>query len=217
MAERSSSQGSSLPLRNLYAERGFDFTNLPNTREEVNAISELYPKAERQVYLGAQAREEALKAEQLNQYRYIHFATHGLINEKIPSRSGIVLSLIPDSKEDGFVQMREIMRLKLNADMVTLSACSSGLGKLVDGEGMIGLTRAFMYAGADSVVVSLWNVSDSATAELMSAFYRNLKNGLPKDEAMRQAKLKLLHGPQSVWKHPYFWAPFVLAGERSSR
>lgn len=113
--------------------------------------------------------------------------------------------------------MREIMRLRLNADLVTLSACSTGLGKLFDGEGMIGLTRAFRYAGADSVVVSMWNVSDSATAELMRSLYQNLKNGLPKDEALRQAKLKLLKGPQATWHHPYFWAPFVLTGERESR
>ena len=217
MARPLSSQGPSLPLRTLYAERSFDFTSLPNTREEVRAISALYPKAESCVYLGVQAREEVLKTEELDHYRYIHFATHGLINEKIPSRSGIVLSLISDSKEDGFVQMREIMRLRLNAEMVTLSACSSGLGKLVDGEGMIGLTRAFMYAGADSVVVSLWNVSDSATAGLMRSFYQNLSSGLPKDEALRQAKLKLLHGPQPVWQHPYYWSPFVLAGEREGR
>jgi CHAT domain-containing protein len=217
MAERSSSQSSSYPGQDFYADRGFNFTSLPYTRAEVDAISALYPKGQRQVYLGAQAREEVVKAERLDQYRYLHFATHGLINEQIPSRSGIVLSLIGDSKEDGILQMREIMHLKLNADLVTLSACSTALGKLVDGEGMIGLTRAFIYAGADSVVVSLWNVNDSATAELMRDFYQNLKRGLPKDDALRQAKLKLLNSSQPAWRHPYFWAPFVLEGERESR
>src|SRR5260370_16313338 len=90
----------------------------------------------------------------------------------------------------------DLMHLKLNAELVTVSACSTAVGKLVDGEGMIGLTRAFIYAGADSVVVSLWNVNDAATADLMRGFYENLKRGLPKDEALRQAKLKLLSSPR---------------------
>lgn len=102
----------------------------------------------------------------------MHFAAHALIDDRVPARSGIVLSLVGDSKEDGVLQMGEIMRLRLNADPVTLSACSTGLGKLFDGEGMVGLTRAFLYAGANSVVVSLWNVNDYATAELMKASYR---------------------------------------------
>jgi CHAT domain-containing protein len=105
--------------------------------------------------------------------------------------------------------------LKLNADLVTLSACRTGLGKLVSGEGVLGLTRAFLYAGTRSVLASLWNVNDTATAELMTAFYRNLKRDLSKDEALRQAKLELLHGKQPAWRHPYFWASFVLIGERN--
>lgn len=104
------------------------------------------------------------------------------------------------------------MRLKLNADLVTLSACRTGLGKVVTGEGVLGLTRAFMYAGTSSVVASLWNVNDIATAELMTTFYRKLKAGLPKDEALRQAKLEMLKGKQLAWRQPYYWASFVLAG-----
>ncbi len=215
--ERSASENAPPSIASVYTERGFDFTNLPYTRAEVDAISALYPPSQRRIYLGDQAREERVKSEKLDQYRYLHFATHGMINEEVPARSGIVLSLSSDSKEDGVLQMREIMRLKLNADIVTLSACSTGLGKLQDGEGITGLTRAFLYAGADSVVVSLWNVSDPATAELMRDFYQDLKRGLPRDEALRQAKLKLLSGAQPAWRHPYFWAPFVLVGERESR
>ena len=105
------------------------------------------------------------------------------------------------------------MRLKLNADLVTLSACSTGLGKLVNGEGILGLTRAFFYVGARNVAVSLWNVNDSATATLMASFYRNLNRGLSTSDAMRQAKVALLNSPHTVWQHPYFWAPFVLEGE----
>ena len=111
------------------------------------------------------------------------------------------------------LQMGEIMRLLMNADLVTLSACSTGLGKLVSGEGILGLTRAFFYAGARNVTVSLWNVNDSATAELMKHFYQNLNRGVPKSEALRQAKLSLLHGPNAAWRQPYFWGAFILVGQ----
>lgn len=200
-----------------YTERGFDFVRLPYTRREVESISALYPASQRRAYLGTDAREEKIKAEKLGEFRHIHFATHGISDEQTPGRSGIVLTLDDQSKEDGLLQVREIMQLKLNADLVVLSACSSGLGKLVNGEGLIGLTRAFFYAGARSVVVSLWNVNDLATAELMKTFYQHLKRGLPKDEALRQAKLAMIRSQQRTWRHPYFWAPFVLVGERTVR
>ena len=152
-------------------------------------------------------------SEELDDFRYIHFATHGFLDELHPGRSGILLSRAPDSKEDGILQTSEIMRLKLNADIVTLSACSTGLGKFVNGEGVLGLTRAFFYAGARNVAVSLWNVNDSATAALMKSFYLNLRRGLPKREALREAKLSLLRSSQPSWRHPYFWAAFVLEGQ----
>ena len=196
-----------------YAERGFSLVRLPFTREEVLGISNLYPSSQRQVYLGEDAREETVKSEQLDAYRYIHFASHGFIDESHPGRSGILFSRSPNSSEDGVLQMGEIMRLKLNADLVTLSACSTGLGKLVSGEGVLGLTRAFFYAGARNVTVSLWNVNDSATATLMKSFYENLNHGLPKSAALRHAKLNLFRGENPLWRHPYFWAAFVLVGE----
>lgn len=196
-----------------YAERGFSLTRLPFTRDEVLGISSLYPASQRQIYLGDDAREETVKSEKLDAYRYIHFASHGFIDESHPERSGILFSRAPNSSEDGVLQMGEIMRLKLNADLVTLSACSTGLGKLVNGEGVLGLTRAFFYAGARNVAVSLWNVNDSATATLMKSFYGNLNRGLPKSAALRQAKLSLLRGKNATWSQPYFWAPFILVGE----
>lgn len=196
-----------------YAERGFSLVRLPFTRDEVLGISNLYPSSQRQVYLGEDAREETVKSERLNAYRYIHFASHGFIDESHPGRSGILLSPSQNSREDGVLQMGEIMRLKMNADLVTLSACSTGLGKLVSGEGVLGLTRAFFYAGARNVTVSLWNVNDFATATLMKSFYGNLNRGLSKSAALRQAKLSLLRGENNPWHHPYFWAPFVLVGE----
>jgi CHAT domain-containing protein/tetratricopeptide (TPR) repeat protein len=196
-----------------YAERGFSFSRLPYTRSEVLGISNLYAANQRQVYLGEQAREETVKTEKLQDYRYIHFASHGFIDETQPSRSGILFSRDSHSTDDGVLQMGEIMRLKMNADLVTLSACSTGLGKLVNGEGILGLTRAFFYAGARNVTVSLWNVNDSATATLMKAYYQSLNRGLPNSAALRQAKLALLRGSNPSWRHPYFWAPFVLIGE----
>lgn len=196
-----------------YAERGFSLTRLPFTRDEVLGISKLYPASQSQIYLGEDAREETVKSEKLGAYRYIHFASHGFIEESHPERSGILFSRAPNSSEDGVLQMGEIMRLKMNADLVTLSACSTGLGKLVSGEGILGLTRAFFYSGARNVTVSLWNVNDSATAALMKAFYQNMNRGLPKGAALRQAKLTLLHGKNITWSQPYFWAPFILVGE----
>lgn len=193
-------------------ERGFDFRRLPYTRTEVNEIAALFPALESRSFLGADASEEKVKTEDLRQYRYIHFAAHGLIDEEYPARSGIILSAARDSKEDGALQVEEILRLKLNADLVTLSACRTGLGKLLNGEGIIGLTRSFLYAGADSVVVSLWNVNDIATASVMKAFYKNLNQKLPKDDALRRAKLELIKGQKLAWQHPYYWAPFVLLG-----
>jgi CHAT domain-containing protein len=196
-----------------YTERGFSLLSLPYSREEVLSIRKLFPSAESKIYLGAEAREETVKSEKLADFRYVHFASHGFLDETKPGRSGILLAHDPQSSEDGVLQMDEIMRLKMNADLVTLSACSTGLGKFVNGEGVLGLTRAFFYAGARNVAVSLWNVNDSATATLMRNFYRNLNRGLPKGEAMRQAKLAMLRGSQASWQHPYFWAAFVVQGQ----
>ena len=212
-ASESTSGMRSAPLAEDYAERGFSLARLPYTRAEILTIGKLFPANERQLYLGADAREEQVKSEKLDDFRYVHFATHGFLDELHPGRSGILLSRTPDSSEDGILQTGEIMRLKLNADMVTLSACSTGLGKLVNGEGVLGLTRAFFYAGARNVAVSLWNVNDSATAILMEHFYLNLRRGLTASEALRQAKLGLLHSSHTSWRHPYFWAAFVIQGQ----
>lgn len=196
------------------AQRSGDLKQLPYTRTEVNEIAALFPPAERRVLLGTDAQEQIVKTAPLHQYRYVHFAAHSNVDEDNPARSGIILTMHLNSKEDGMLQVSEVMRLKLNADLVTLSACRTGLGKLLNGEGIIGLTRAFFYAGADSVAVSLWNVNDIATASLMKSFYKNLQQGKAKDEALREAKLALLKGPQRAWRHPYYWAAFVLVGEQ---
>jgi CHAT domain-containing protein len=135
-------------------------------------------------------------------------------NPNVPNVSGfgIRASDFPARAEDGLLQMYEIFNMKLNADLVVLSACETGLGKDVKGEGLIGLTRAFLYAGTPSVVVSLWKVEDRSTADLMVRFYRHLKGGkLSKAEALRQAQLELIR--EGKFTHPYHWAPFVLVGK----
>jgi CHAT domain-containing protein/Tfp pilus assembly protein PilF len=202
----------SLTEYDRYAERGFSLARLPFTREEVLNIGRLFPASQRHLYLGESATEQAVRSENLGQYRYIHFATHGFLDESAPGRSGILFSRAPASQGPGVLQAGEITRLKMHADLVTLSACSTGLGEMVNGEGILGLTRAFFYAGAQNVAVSLWNVNDSATAGLMRSFYANLKRGESKSEALRKAKLSLLDGPNPAWRHPYFWAAFVLVG-----
>jgi CHAT domain-containing protein len=146
----------------------------------------------------------------LSDYKIIHFATHSLIDDKIPARSAIILSLDEDPNEDGFLQMREIYNLHLNADLVTLSACETGLGQFIRGEGIEGINRAFFYAGASAVLMSLWAVNDQATYQLMERFYYHLKNGVPLTDALRKAKLEMINS--DVLNHPYYWAGFILSG-----
>ena len=208
---------SDIPVRiptayDLYEERGFSLSPLPFTREEVLSISRLFPASQRQIYLEKSATEEAVRSEDLDQYRYIHFATHSFLDESAPERSGILFSRTPGSRGPGVLQAGEILRLKMRADLVTLSACSTGLGEMVNGEGILGLTRAFFYAGAHNLTVSLWNVNDSATSTLMRAYYARLNRGATKSDALREAKLQLLRSPNSVSQNPYFWGAFVLVG-----
>ncbi len=193
-------------------ERGLRLTALPATRDEVVGIAGLYPRAAERVYLGKNAREEAVKTETLDQYRYVHFAAHASIDNLRPGHSGIVLSIDPASQEDGLLEADEVMSLHLNADLVTLSACSTGLGRVISGEGIVGLTRAFFFAGARSVAASLWNVNDEATSTLMRRFYGGLNRDLARDDALRAAKLSMLDSPDRRLRDPYFWAPFVLSG-----
>src|SRR5262249_4311309 len=140
----------------------------------------------------------------------LHFATHGLLDQKRPELSGLVLSRAPGSREDGLLQVYEIFNLDLDADLVVLSSCDTGLGTSVSGEGIVGVTRALLYAGAQSVVVSLWQVDDTSTPDLMIGFYRHLDQDAGKAESLRQAKLEMIR--QGRFAHPFYWAPFVLIG-----
>ena len=199
-------------IHTLYEEEGFNFYPLPFSGNEVTSISELFPKSQSVTYLKKEASEEALKHENLEQYKYIHFATHSLIEETLPLRSGIVLSTNDSSIEDGILQVNEIMNLKLNADMVVLSACQTARGKLYKGEGIVGISRAFFYAGASSVAVCLWNINDRSSARLMKDFYSGLVNGKDKKEALRQAKINMIHSENKAYRHPYYWAPYIIVG-----
>jgi CHAT domain-containing protein len=150
----------------------------------------------------------------LSEYQIVHFATHSLLNNRHPELSGIVLSLVDERgrSQDGFLRLNEIYNLKLHADLVVLSSCQTALGKEVKGEGLIGLTRGFMYAGAPRVVASVWKVSDNATAELMTRFYRKMfEEGMRPSEALRMAQISLYEERQ--WRAPYYWAAFILQGE----
>ncbi|MES1240368.1 MAG: CHAT domain-containing protein [Acidobacteriota bacterium] len=193
-------------------ERGLALDPLPASRAELEAIASLYPGAA--LYLGRDATEERAKSLGPGD-RFVHFACHGLIDERFPLNSALALTL-PESAEEGrnngLLQAWEIFeQVRLDADLVTLSACDTGLGKEMGGEGLVGLVRAFQYAGARSVLASSWSVSDASTADLMKRFYGHLRQGKSKDEALRLAQMDLLRG--KAFAHPYYWAAFQLTGD----
>ena len=190
------------------------FSRLEYSGLEIENIASFFKKGSADIYLRDLATEENVKRNsELKKYKYVHFATHGFIDEKKPDYSSLVLTPGNDSSgEDGFLRATEIFNLDMDADLVVLSACQTGLGKLVRGEGMVGLTRAFMYAGTPAVMVSLWSVSDISTATLMGEFYKNLVKGkLNKTDALRKAQLTMLKDEK--FAHPFYWAPFVLFGD----
>jgi CHAT domain-containing protein/tetratricopeptide (TPR) repeat protein len=191
-----------------------DFQRLQHSREEAEAIVAQVQRKSVLLALDFTASRETAISEQLAQYRIVHFASHALLNNVHPELSGIVLSLVDETgrQEDGFVRLHEVYDLKLPVELVVLSGCRSALGKEVKGEGLVGLTRGFMYAGAARVVVSVWSVSDQATAELMKRFYREmLGKGLRPAAALRAAQVAMWKS--RWWEAPYYWAGFVLQGE----
>ena len=191
--------------------RGNALAPLPFTAEEVSSIATLFDPNEVDILTGPSATESRIRETVMgNDYRFVHFATHGLINDDRPDYSALALS-VGDTPGEGLLQAGEIFNLPFHAELVVLSACETGLGQLIQGEGMVGLTRAFMYAGASSLVVSLWSVSDSSTSDLMSRFYRHMvRDGMSKGAALRQAKTELMG--EAATAHPFHWAPFVLTG-----
>jgi CHAT domain-containing protein len=189
---------------------------LTGTREEAQQIAKLAAGAGRKadVWLDLAANEGELETRDLRQYRVLHFATHGLLNAERPQFTGVVLSLVGNGAgSDGFLRTDEVFNLRLGSPLVMLSACETGLGREKRGEGVMGLTRAFMYAGAPTVGVSLWSVADRSTAELMTDFYKNYLGTQPSApaSAMRSARLSMIAGKK--YSAPFYWAPFVLVGD----
>ena len=187
----------------------FSYPRLKYSSTEINKISRHFKKSK--VFLRNKASEEILKNLSLEDYKIIHFATHSRIDNNRPARSYIALARNKDPAENDFLETREIYNLKLNADLVTLSACESGLGKFIKGEGIEGLNRAFYYAGASSVLMSLWPVNDQATSQLMDRFYIHLKSSEPISSALRKAKLEM--SGSDYLSHPYYWAGFIVSGK----
>jgi CHAT domain-containing protein/Tfp pilus assembly protein PilF len=190
------------------------FDRLVLSRREADLIAGLASGGQPLKALDFAASRATAMSPELSQYRILHFATHSLLNNQQPELSGIVLSLVDEQgrPQDGFLRLYEIYNLKLEADLVVLSACQTALGKEIKGEGLVGLTRGFMYAGTPRVVASLWKVSDEATAELMKRFYRKmLRDGLRPAAALRAAQVSMLK--EKPWSPAYNWAGFVLQGE----
>jgi CHAT domain-containing protein/tetratricopeptide (TPR) repeat protein len=193
---------------------GIAIPRLPGTREEANAIMALVPEGLGLKVFDFNANRDLAMGSELGQYRIVHFATHGFLNGEHPELSGLVLSLVDERgrPQDGFLRLHDIYNLRLPVDLVVLSACNSGLGKEIRGEGLVGIVRGFMYAGAARVVASLWKVEDEATAMLMKRFYeRMLLEGDPPSRALQMAELDILR--QKRWHSPYYWAAFVMQGE----
>lgn len=187
---------------------------LPFTRREADRILALAPVDATFKATGFKASRSAALDPKLGSYRYLHFATHGLLDSERPGLSALALSMVDEGArpQDGFLRVNDVYNLKLPVELVTLSGCQTGLGKAVKGEGMIGLTRGFMYSGAARVVVSLWNVNDQATSELMARFYRKILKGNQRPAAaLRMAQIEMWR--QRQWQAPYYWATFVLQGE----
>jgi CHAT domain-containing protein len=194
---------------------GLDLPRLPFTRREADLISANVAENKREKLLDFAANKTSAMSAGLSDFQYVHFATHGFINNENPGLSGIVFSMIDETGKDtdGFLRVGDIYNLKIPAEMVVLSGCRTGLGKEIKGEGLIGLTRGFMYAGAKRVTVSLWDVNDEATSVLMARFYKEMlgEKKLSPAAALQQAQISLIKNNQ--WSNPYFWSTFVLQGE----
>ncbi|AFY49632.1 hypothetical protein Nos7524_3858 [Nostoc sp. PCC 7524] len=203
-----------LALTRAASDSEIRFERLRFTRQEAEAILALVPDSKGKPAFDFTASRNTATSNELSQYRIIHFATHGILNSKHPELSGVVLSLFDNQgmPQNGFLRLHDIFNLNLQAELVVLSACKTGLGEEVKGEGLVGLTRGFMYAGSPRVVVSLWSVDDQATSELMQLFYKQmLQTGLKPAAALRTAQIEIWRKQQ--YAAPYYWAAFTLQGE----
>ena len=195
-------------------ERRVSFSRLLFSGEEADAVLSLVAPEDRLDARGFLANLENATNPQLGLYRIIHFSTHGVVDSRRPDQSALVLSLFDECgrPRSGFLDLTAIYNLRLNADLVVLSACNTALGKEISGEGLVGVVRGFMYAGAPRVLASLWEVSDASTADLMARFYRAMfKQGLRPAAALRAAQIEMWR--QQEWKMPFYWAGFVMQGD----
>jgi CHAT domain-containing protein len=187
---------------------------LPFTMQEAQAIVGSAPGNTGTMITGFAANRDLVIKGGLQPYRIVHFATHGVVNCEHPELSGIVLSMLNEQgeRENGFLQLHDIYDLELSADLVVLSACRTGLGQDIRGEGLVGLTQGFFHRGANTVISTLWTIDDRASAELMKYFYEAmLQEGATSAAALRSAKQKLWN--QKRWQSPYYWAAFVVQGD----
>ncbi len=197
--------------RSLLNEEG-NFNPLPASEEEVKKIYKMFKEKNKpaEIYIHSNATEEVIKSDKPNKFKYIHLATHAFMNEKNPKLSGIVLSSDSKETEDGVLYSEEIYNLDLNADLVVLSACESGLGEIVRGEGIIGFTRGLMFSGAKNIIVSMWNVADRSTSKFMTELYSRILEGKKYSEALRQTKLNFIKS--DMYSEPFYWGAFNLVG-----
>ncbi len=200
-------------MAEIYLNQGFSFSEIRYSKYEIEAISRYFRKSQRDIFVGKEAREDVLKNRQYNNYQIIHFACHSFLDEQFPIRSALVLSSDDDREEDGFLQVRELYNLRLNANLVVLSACQTGKGLMENGEGILGLPRIFFYLGARSVLSTLWGINDRVTAKFMNVYYSFMEKGKSKAQALRLAKQSMI---KSKYSHPYYWAGYVLNGESDS-
>ena len=191
-------------------QRGTNLGALPEAAEEVRAIGALYGTAQSNVRVGPEDSEQLVKEEGAK-FDVLHVATHGLLDDGAPMFSALVLAAGPESREDGLLEAGEIADLRLHARLAVLSACETARGKIAPGEGVIGLSWAFLAAGVPTLVVSDWKTDSAASGTLMVDFHRRLLAGAPVAEALRQAELALRRDPR--YRHPYYWAPFVAIGQ----
>jgi CHAT domain-containing protein len=201
-------------LKEVYLNEGFDLASLPYSEREVKGIAKFFHKTKREIYLNQRASEKTLKDCTLHDYQILHFACHAILDERFPFRSALVLSKEDSIDEDGFLQVSEIYNLRMTSDLVILSACQTGRGRMEKGEGVLGLPRTFFYSGAKSVVSALWKIDDKSTSIFMNHFYSFLSQGRNKAQSLQLAKLEMM---KSKYSHPFYWAAFVLNGEYASK
>lgn len=202
-------EGTAATRGSLRSLRNNDLGDLPGARREVRAIADY---ADGDFYIERGAKELSFKQKAEN-YRIIHLAMHGTADHENPLNSRLIFHTPTDSLEDGTLYAYEIYGLDLNTDMVVLSACETGTGQYANGEGVMSLGRAFMYAGASSVVQTSWEIPDKKSAQLMNSFYQSLSEGMDKASALQQAKLDYLSSSTKSDCHPFFWASFAAYGD----